>query len=58
MNKILRSDYLTTAPEMKAPLEVAAAAGKNTVPVEESSMPLELLVDTNNNSAAGETFYN
>lgn len=31
LNKIMASDYFTTTPEMKAPVEVAAAAG-NYVP--------------------------
>lgn len=47
MNKILNSDYLTTAPEMKAPVKVVAAAaatGDSTVP-EHSSEPLEAPVE-------------
>ncbi|OVA09088.1 hypothetical protein BVC80_9097g180 [Macleaya cordata] len=46
LNKILGSDYLTTTPEMKAPVEVAAAAGKYTVPVQHSSAPSEVPVQT------------
>ncbi|KAI3931373.1 hypothetical protein MKX01_040290 [Papaver californicum] len=44
VNKILGSDYLTTTPEMKAPVEVvvAATAGNYTVPVEHFSVPLEM----------------
>ncbi|KAI3977983.1 hypothetical protein MKX01_032360 [Papaver californicum] len=44
LNKIMASDYYTTTPEMKAPVEVAAAAGKFVpcrVPVFESSVPNE-----------------
>ncbi|KAL5976669.1 hypothetical protein ACLOJK_021002 [Asimina triloba] len=42
LNKILASDYFTTTPEMKAPVDVAAAAGKyapNQVAVQESAEP-------------------
>ncbi|OVA12018.1 hypothetical protein BVC80_1483g6 [Macleaya cordata] len=49
LNKILASDYFTTTPEMKAPVEVAAAAGKYApcqVPVfgssEPSSVPVQI----------------
>eukprot|EP00262_Sarcandra_glabra_P003207 TRINITY_DN1378_c0_g1_i2.p1 TRINITY_DN1378_c0_g1~~TRINITY_DN1378_c0_g1_i2.p1 ORF type:complete len:458 (-),score=61.67 TRINITY_DN1378_c0_g1_i2:307-1680(-) len=41
LNKILASDYFTTTPEMKAPVDVAAAAGKYTtsqVPVQDSTV--------------------
>ncbi|KAG9455746.1 hypothetical protein H6P81_000254 [Aristolochia fimbriata] len=42
LNKILASDYFTTTPEMKAPIEVAAAAGKYApcqVPLPETDVP-------------------
>ncbi|KAF8399404.1 hypothetical protein HHK36_015268 [Tetracentron sinense] len=38
LKKILASDYFTTTPEMKAPVDVAAAAGKF-APVHESTLP-------------------
>ncbi|XP_042482469.1 uncharacterized protein LOC122062866 [Macadamia integrifolia] len=41
LNKILASDYFTTTPEMKAPVEVVAAAGKyvpSQVPVQDSTV--------------------
>ncbi|XP_026433922.1 uncharacterized protein LOC113331431 [Papaver somniferum] len=44
LNKIMASDYYTTTPEMKAPVEVAAAAGKFVpcqIPVSESPEPNE-----------------
>ncbi|KAI3987789.1 hypothetical protein MKX01_028523 [Papaver californicum] len=44
LNKIMASDYYTTTPEMKAPVEVAAAAGKFVpcqIPVFEPSVPNE-----------------
>lgn len=49
LNKIMASDYFTTTPEIKAPVEVAAAAGNytsfqgpvhpvsTTIPVEDSA---------------------
>ncbi|XP_068648498.1 uncharacterized protein [Aristolochia californica] len=42
LNKILASDYFTTTPEMKAPIDVAAAAGKYApcqVPLPETEVP-------------------
>ncbi|XP_022734363.1 uncharacterized protein LOC111287931 [Durio zibethinus] len=47
LNKIMASDYITTTPEMKAPVEVAAAAGTYTsfqVPVHAApiSMPVQV----------------
>ncbi|KAF8378383.1 hypothetical protein HHK36_029722 [Tetracentron sinense] len=42
LNKILASDYFTTTPEMKAPVEVVAAAGRFApcqVPVDNSTVP-------------------
>lgn len=42
LNKIMASDYYTTTPEIKAPVEVAAAAGNYTsfqVPVHGSMIP-------------------
>ncbi|XP_010272218.1 PREDICTED: uncharacterized protein LOC104608055 isoform X3 [Nelumbo nucifera] len=42
LNRILASDYFTTTPEMKAPVEVAAAAGKYApcqAPVQNSVVP-------------------
>ncbi|KAF8390285.1 hypothetical protein HHK36_024810 [Tetracentron sinense] len=42
LNKILASDYFTTTPEMKAPVEMAAAAGKYVpcqVPVHNYTIP-------------------
>lgn len=41
LNKIMASDYFTTTPEIKAPVEVAAAAGNYTfqVPVHVSMIP-------------------
>ncbi|MCL7040458.1 hypothetical protein MKW94_023707 [Papaver nudicaule] len=47
VNKILSSDYLTTAPEVKAPVEVVAAAAteNSAVPVEHFSEPLDAPVE-------------
>ncbi|PON67472.1 glycine-rich protein [Parasponia andersonii] len=45
LNKIMASDYLTTTPEMKAPVEVAAAAGNYTpfqVPVHGSISSIQV----------------
>lgn len=45
MNKIMASDYFTTTPEMKGPIEVAAAAGNYTslqVPVHGSVVPVQV----------------
>lgn len=45
LDKIMASDYFTTTPEMKAPVEVAAAAGSYgsfQVPVHGSIMPVDL----------------
>lgn len=42
LNKILASDYFTATPEMKAPVDVAAAAGKyapSQVPVQDLTVP-------------------
>lgn len=46
LNKILSSDYFTTTPEMKAPVEMAAAAsyGSFQVPVHGSVVPAPVLV--------------
>ncbi|XP_022867948.1 uncharacterized protein LOC111387611 [Olea europaea var. sylvestris] len=44
LNKIMASDYFTTTPEMKGPIEVAAAAGNYTslqVPVHGSVVPVQ-----------------
>ncbi|KAK7309558.1 hypothetical protein RJT34_06382 [Clitoria ternatea] len=38
LNKIMSSEYFTTTPEMKAPVEVAAAAGGNYVPFHVSAV--------------------
>lgn len=43
LNKILASDYFTATPEMKAPVDVAAAAGKyapSQAPVQDLTVPL------------------
>ncbi|CAA2969173.1 Hypothetical predicted protein [Olea europaea subsp. europaea] len=45
LNKIMASDYFTTTPEMKGPVEVAAAAGNYTsfqVPVHGSVVPVQV----------------
>ncbi|CDP00272.1 unnamed protein product [Coffea canephora] len=45
LNKIMASDYFTTTPEMKAPVEVAAAAGSYgsfQVPAHGSVMPVQV----------------
>ncbi|XP_043725017.1 uncharacterized protein LOC122671703 isoform X2 [Telopea speciosissima] len=45
LNKILASDYFTTTPEMKAPVEVVAAAGKYVpcqVPMQDSPVPIQV----------------
>lgn len=46
LNKIMSSEYFTTTPEMKAPVEVAAAAAGNygsfQVPVHGSVVPVEM----------------
>ncbi|CAI9768022.1 unnamed protein product [Fraxinus pennsylvanica] len=47
LNKIMASDYFTTTPEMKGPIEVAAAAGNYTsfqVPVHGSVVPVQVEV--------------
>ncbi|KAK9276037.1 hypothetical protein L1049_005568 [Liquidambar formosana] len=47
LNKIMSSDYFTTTPEMKAPVEVAAAAGNYAsfqVPVHGSMVPVTVPV--------------
>ncbi|KAJ4960019.1 hypothetical protein NE237_019929 [Protea cynaroides] len=48
LNKILASDYFTTTPEMKAPVEVVAAAGKyvpRQVPVQDVPSPVPVQVE-------------
>lgn len=56
LNKILASDYFTTSPEMKAAVEVAAAAGNyapsSHVPVQGSSVSSEVTVQTESDYAA------
>ncbi|XP_077212728.1 uncharacterized protein LOC143858749 [Tasmannia lanceolata] len=55
LNKILASDYFTTTPEMKAPVDVAAAAGKyasSQVSVQESSTVTDLGIQTEGALAA------
>ncbi|KAF5205593.1 glycine-rich protein [Thalictrum thalictroides] len=55
LDKILASDYFTTTPEMKAPVEVAAAAAGNYtsshVPVQGSSESSEVTVHTESDFA-------
>ncbi|PIA62450.1 hypothetical protein AQUCO_00200456v1 [Aquilegia coerulea] len=55
LDKILASDYFTTTPEMKAPVEVAAAAAGNYnsshVPVQGSSASSEVTVNTESDFA-------
>jgi len=49
LNKIMSSEYFTTTPEMKATVEVAAAAGGNyasfQVPVHGSIVPTSVPID-------------
>ncbi|KAK6922076.1 hypothetical protein RJ641_012583 [Dillenia turbinata] len=51
LNKIMASDYFTTTPEMKAPVEVAAAAASFQVPVQGSVTPVVELVQMDDSVA-------